>query len=146
MEAFVVSLVSALAAGAIAAAKDTATQAVKDAYAGVRNYITDRYTTVQLSGLEEDPQSKGQQLVLREKLERANVEDDSTLPKLAAGLVDALKTQAPDVARAGGVNLDDIRAGIDVQIRRIAQGTVARNIEARTGSVTIEDIGNQPKN
>lgn len=146
MEAFIVSLVSALAAGATAAAKDTATQAVKDAYAGVRKYIIDRYAPVQLSGLEQDPQSKGQQLVIQEILERANVEDDLALPKLAAALVEALKSQAPDVARAVGVNLEDIRAGIDVQIRRIAQGTVAKNIEARAGSVTIEDIGNQPKN
>jgi hypothetical protein len=146
MEPFIVSVVSALAAGAIAAAKDTATQAVKDAYAGVRKYIADRYATVQLSGLEQDPQSKGQQLVVQEKLERANVEDDPTLPQLAAALVEALKSQAPDAARAVGVNLEDIRAGIDVQIRRIAQGTVVKSIEARTGSVTIEDVGNQLKN
>lgn len=146
MEPFVVSLVGALAAGAIAAARETATQAVKDAYAGVRKYITDRYAAVQLSGLEQDPQSKGQQLVVQEKLERANVEDDPTLPRLAAALVEALRSQAPDVAKAAGVDLEDIRAGIDVQIRRIAQGTVAKNIEARAGSVIIEDIGNQPKN
>jgi hypothetical protein len=84
-------------------------------------------------------------LSFRKKLEQANVDDDPTLPKLTAALVEALKSQAPDAARAVGVNLENIRAGIDVQIRRIAQGTVAKNIEARTGSVTIEDIGNQPK-
>jgi hypothetical protein len=146
MEPFIASLVGALAAGAIAAAKDTATQAIKDAYAGIRKYITDKYAAVQLDALEKDPQSKGQRLVVQEKLEQAGAEKDATLPGLAATFVETLNSQAPEAANAAGVNLEDIHAGIDVQIRRVAAGTTATHIEARAGSVIMEDIGNQPKN
>lgn len=59
MNSFITSLVGALAAGAVVAAKDAAAQAVKDAYAGIRQYITHRYATVQLEALEKEPDSKG---------------------------------------------------------------------------------------
>ena len=112
MEPFIVSLVGALAAGAVAAAKDTATQAVKDAYDGIRQYIKDRYARVHLDDLEEEPHSKGQQLVIQEKLEKAGVENDPTLPKLVAELVEALKSQAPDAAKTVGVDLEGIRTRV----------------------------------
>jgi hypothetical protein len=116
MEPFIVSLVSALAAGAIAAAKDTATQAVKDAYDRVREYIKDRYAKVRLDDLEEEPHSKGQQLVVQEKLENAGAEDDPALPKLVANLIEALKAQAPDVVKTVGVDLEGIRAAVHLSI------------------------------
>src|SRR4051812_3442158 len=106
METFVASLVAALAAGAIAAAKDTATQAVKDAYSGIRKYITDRYAMVQLDALEKNPQSKGQKLVVQETLEEAGANNDPELPALAASFVETLKSQASDAAKIAGVVLD----------------------------------------
>jgi hypothetical protein len=146
METFIASVVGALAAGAIAAAKDTATNAVKDTYAGVRKYIADKYATVQLDALEKDPRSKGQRLVVQEKLEEAGADNDPSLPQLAASLVEELKSAAPEAANIAGVVLEDIRAGLDIQVRRIARGSTARNLEARAGSVIIEDLGNQSKN
>jgi hypothetical protein len=147
MEPFVASLVGALAAGAIAAAKDTATQVVKDAYGGVRQYITDQYAKVRLDDLEEEPQSKGQKLVIQEKLEKAGAENDPTLAELAATLVEALESQAPDAAKAAGVDLEGIRAALDIQIRRVGEGGPVRmkDLEARGGSLFIEDVGNQSK-
>jgi hypothetical protein len=141
METFVASLVAALAA-----TKDTATQGVKDAYAGIRKYIADRYAMAPLDALEKNPQSKGQKLVVQEKLEEAGADNDPELPALAASFVETLKSQAPDAAKLAGVVLKDISAGIDVQIRRIAAGTTARNIKAGSGSVIIEDVGDQTKN
>jgi len=148
MESFVASLVGALTAGAIAAAKDTAAQAIKDAYTGIRQYISDQYAKVRLDNLEEEPQSKGQQLVVQEKLEKAGAKDDAILLAHMAKLVEALKSQAPDAAKAASVDLEEIRAAIDVQIRRVGEGGTVRmkNLEAHDGSVTIEDVGNQPKN
>jgi hypothetical protein len=148
MEPFIVSLGGALAAGAVAAAKDTATQTIKDAYDGVRQYIKDRYAKIRLDDLEEEPQSKGQQLVIQEKLEKAGAENDSTLPTLVADLVEALKSQAPDAAKTVGVDLEGIRAAIDVQIRRVGDGASVKikNIEAGKGSIIIEDLGSRSKN
>jgi hypothetical protein len=146
METFIASLVGALAAGAMAAAKDTATQAVKEVYASIRDYISNRYDTVPIESLEDNPLSKGYRLVIQEELEKAGGAADPDLPQLAARLTEALKAQAPEVPRAAGVVLEDIQAAIDVQIRQIAGGTKVMNVKAGTGSVIIEDIGNQPKN
>jgi hypothetical protein len=135
MEPFTASLVGALAAGAIGAAKDTATQAIKDAYAVIRKYIKDRYATVRLEGLDREPKSKGQQLVVQKKLEEAGADNDPELPKLVKQFMEALKSDAPDAGRTAGVNLDNIRAAIDVQIKRVgSQGPVnLGNIEAPRG-------------
>src|ERR1700674_4390428 len=99
MEPFTASLVGALAAGAVAAAKDTASQAIKDAYAGIRKYIKDRYAAVQLEALEKEPDSKGQQLVVQEKLKKADADKDPELPKLLKQFVEALKSDAPDAGK-----------------------------------------------
>jgi hypothetical protein len=148
MDPFIASLVGALAAGAVAAAKDTATQAVKDAYAGIQRYIKDRYTTVQLEGLDKEPESKGQQLVVQEKLEKAGADKDPELPQLLKEFVEALKAQAPDAGKTVGVDLDNIQAAINVQIRRVGgEGpTKIKDVAARSGSVTIEDVGYRRKN
>jgi hypothetical protein len=147
MDPFIASLVGALAAGAVAAAKDTATQAIKDAYAGISKYIKDRYAAVPLEALEKEPDSKGQQLVVQEKLEKAAVEKDPELPQLLKQFVEALKAQAPDAAKTVGVDLENIQAAIDVQIKRVGgEGPVKiKGVGAGKGSVIIEDVGYQGK-
>jgi hypothetical protein len=152
MEPFLISLGGALAAGAGAAAKDTAVQAVKDAYAGVRQYIRDRYAAVSLEGLDKEPQSKEQskeqQRVVEEQFAKAGVQPDLTLAKLLSELVDAIKTHAPDAATTVGVDLRDIRAAVDVQIERVGAGGPVKinQVEAKKGSVIIKDVGGQSKN
>ena len=148
MKSFTASLVGALAAGAIAATKDTATQAIKDAYAGIRKYLKDHYASVQLDGLDTEPKSKGQQLVVQEKLGEAGADKDPELPKLLKQFVEALKSQAPDAGKAVGVDLENIRAAIDIQIKRVGgKGPVKiKDVGARSGSVIIEDVGYQRKN
>jgi len=148
MDPFISSLVGALAAGAVAAAKDTATQAVKDAYASIRKCIKDRYTSVPVDALEKEPGSKDQQLVVQERLEKAGADEDPELPQFLKQFVEALKAQAPDAGKTVGVDLDNIIAAIDVQIRRVGvEGPVKiKDVEAGSGSVIIEDVGYQRKN
>jgi hypothetical protein len=148
MDPFIASLVGALAAGAVAAAKDTATHAIKDAYAGIRQYIKDRYAAVPLEALEKEPDSKGQQLVVQEKLEKAGAAKDTELPALLKQFVEALKAQMPDVGKTVGVDLQNIQAAIDVQIKRVGgEGPVKiKDVGAGKGSVIIEDVGNPRKN
>jgi hypothetical protein len=122
MKTFIGSVVGALAAGAAAAKKDGTKQAIKDSYAGIRAYIRNRYTTVQLNALEEDPRSRDQQLLIEKELLKAGAEDDPALPWLAAGFLETLKSQVPGAANVVGLTFEDIRAGIDVQIRKIGTG------------------------
>ena len=62
--------------------------------------------------------------------------------------MEALKLQAPDASKTVGVDLENIRAAIDVQIRRVGgEGSVKiKDIGAGSGSVMIEDVGYQRKN
>jgi hypothetical protein len=63
-------------------------------------------------------------------------------------LVEALKSQAPDAGKTVGVDLENVRAAIDVQIRRVGgEGPVKiKDVEAGSGSAIIEDVGYQRKN
>jgi hypothetical protein len=62
--------------------------------------------------------------------------------------VEALKSDAPDAGKTVGVDLENIRAAIDVQIKRVGGlGPVKiKDVAAGSGSVTIEDVGYQRKN
>lgn len=72
MDPITVTIVTALAAGAAAAAKDVATDAIKDAYAGLKRLVTDRYrkTSEAVDLVTADPASMARQAVLAEEIER----------------------------------------------------------------------------
>jgi hypothetical protein len=147
MEPFLTSLVGALAAGAVAAAKDTVGQAVKDAYQAVRRYIKDRYTAVHLEELDKEPQSKDRRVEFEQKFQKAGAMDDPALPKLVADLLSAIQEHAPQAAGMVGVDLGDLHAAAGVQLRRVGEGgpVRVRDINAGTGSIIIEDVGGTSK-
>ena len=120
MESFWASLVDAMQAGALAAAKDTASQALKDAYSAVRDYIGSKHSGVSLDSLRQEPSSARQRLVFQQELESVSAEDDPELLMLMRSLVEALISQDTDAATTVGVDLQNIRATLDVQIRGIA--------------------------
>jgi hypothetical protein len=66
MTDFVAEIVAALAAGAIASVKDTASQALKDAYKGVRSLLVGKLPS--LHSLEQDPADKDVQKVAAKRL------------------------------------------------------------------------------
>jgi hypothetical protein len=67
-------VVSTLAAGALAALKPTAEQAVKDAYGGLKSLIQRRYGSVDLSQIEKKPKSSSKQESVAEDLREAGAE------------------------------------------------------------------------
>ena len=100
MDPIVISVVSALAAGALAAAKGVATDAVKDAYAALKHVIVDRYKHAGpfVEAVEADPSSGDEQRVLAKKL--AGAESSPELRQAATALlaaVEQLSTQ-PEAA------------------------------------------------
>jgi hypothetical protein len=126
MKTFIGSVVAAIAAAAAASQKETGRQAVKDTYAAIRAYITNRYAAVDIAALEEDPLSPNQRPLIEEQLASAGAEDDAALAWLAAGFLETLKSQSPDAACIVGLTFEDIRAGIDDQIRKIDTGVKPR--------------------
>jgi len=67
----------------------TGGQAIKDAYAGLKRLIVDRYQ-VSLSGLENNPESETQKAAVRESLKDVGAYKDPELRQAAQDLLDEL--------------------------------------------------------
>jgi hypothetical protein len=88
--------------------KDAATQAVKDAYAGLKTLLTRR--RVDVSGVERKPESDTQRAALVETLtDTADVVDDEVVAA-ARAVTEAVAADAPAAAPAIGVDLERVRA------------------------------------
>ncbi|MBC7249312.1 MAG: hypothetical protein H5T62_03435 [Anaerolineae bacterium] len=89
-------IISALAAGATAAAKDVVAQAVKDGYAGLKALIVRKFgrkgdVEAALAGVEKKPDSEARQAVLKEELETAGAAQDAEVVRQAQALLELLK-------------------------------------------------------
>ena len=89
-------ILAALGAGALAAAKDTAGTAVKDAYQGLKTLIKKKFEGDVLGQAmvdakpEEIKQAEG---LLKDKIVEAGVDKDNEITKLAQDLLDKLQEQ-----------------------------------------------------
>ncbi|MEH2425328.1 MAG: hypothetical protein V7K48_31825 [Nostoc sp.] len=101
-------IIAALGAGAIAATKDTAGTAVKDAYQGLKTLIKQRFAD---QGKEDDSNivdkhekkldSEAVKALLQEELVNLGVDQDAEIIKLAQEL---LKQEKPEESAAGKYN------------------------------------------
>jgi hypothetical protein len=91
-------IVTALAAGASAAAKGVAGQAVKDGYAGLKALVVRKFggkadVEGALDGVEKNPDSEARQAVLNEELATAQAGQDQELIQQAQAFLDLLKKE-----------------------------------------------------
>jgi hypothetical protein len=98
-------IIAALAAGAVAGVKDTASQAVKDAYTGLtellrRRFAGNRHAEAALDQAEQQPESD--QVLLAEHLRTVGADGDEELIRAARAL---LQQADPVGARAGKYNV-----------------------------------------
>ena len=112
MDPITVTIVTALSSGAVAAAKDVATQAIKDAYAGLKKLVVDRYKKAGpfVEALEAEPDSKATQEVLAKQLQ--GVEADPQAKDKAVELIDlvlALQKQLAASKPSGAAALFDVK-------------------------------------
>ncbi len=108
----------ALATGAAAAFKPTAEQAVKDAYAGLKDLITRKFgvsseVAKAVEGVEIKPDSAGRQTTLKEELSTANVAQDQDVLQAAQRLLDLIQAH-PD----GAAHIQQITGNYNVQADR----------------------------
>jgi hypothetical protein len=110
MDPTLIAITSAIATGAAAAMKDTASAAVKDAYAAVKRLIQRNYVSVDVTAVEKKPESEAKRTSLQEDLADAGAAEDTELRDLAQALTESLKNDAPDVGPAIGVDLEGVEA------------------------------------
>jgi len=89
-------IVTAVTAGAVAASKDVAAQAVKDGYAALKALIVHKFgqkvdVADAVEGVEKKPDSQARQAVLKEELEAAGATQDTEVVQQAQVLLDLLK-------------------------------------------------------
>jgi hypothetical protein len=131
MDTVTVSIVTALAAGALAAAKDVATSAVKDSYSGLKSLIVDRYTHAGpfVEAVESDPASGPEQAVLANRLH--GIESDTEAKTLAATLLDELQKLEHKPAAAAVFDFKKLRAAKNFELTDIEYaGTLLRADDA----------------
>jgi hypothetical protein len=112
MEPITTTIVGALAAGAVAAAKDVASNAVKDAYAGLKRLITASYSKASpfADAVEADPSSTAEQTVLAKQLAQAGADNDQELRKAAEVLLEALQSLQEDARAQALFDFGKLRA------------------------------------
>ncbi|MCW5201575.1 hypothetical protein VU12_01400 [Desulfobulbus sp. US4] len=128
MEPVITTIAAAVALGAAAGIKDTASKAVVDAYAGLKKLIQDRYkknedVTDAVDYLVKKPEAEGRQQELAKALQDAGVESDQELVQAAEAVLAAVKEQP------GGE--DAVRQIVNQQV------TGDSNIFSGTGNVTV---------
>lgn len=135
-------LVSALAAGASAALKDTASAAVKDAYAAVKSLIVGKFgAKPSLDSLEQKPASAAKQAAAAEDLGEAGAARDADVMRGARTLVEAIERDDPASAKAIGLDLSGIKAEF-LKVGDIhSEGTAARlRDSAFSGGITLGNL------
>jgi hypothetical protein len=137
------AIVGALIAGATVAAKDTATQAVKDAYAGLKTLITDLYKLASIPLLEKNPSSKAYQEAVRDEVSAsADLVKDVRVLERAKALNEAILAYSAPQLEAWGLKVGTIKAGADVVLERISGLRGGANIDKieADGNVRISDV------
>lgn len=134
-------VVAAIAAGAAAALKDTASQAVRDAYAAVKAVLHKRYTGVDVRPVEQKPASLPKRESLEEDLAAAGAQTDTELARLAQRLLDEIERHDPAAGRSVGVDISGLKAAA-LRIHDVQGGDtgVALKDAEIAGAVEISSI------
>lgn len=103
-------VVAAIALGAQEGVRETVATAVKDAYAGLKRLITDRYKGVDPTAVESKPNSEAKRASLEEDLKDAGAEQDADLLAAAKAVIEAVRADNPQAGEPIGVDLERIEA------------------------------------
>lgn len=148
-------IVGALAAGAAAGLTDTAAQAIKDAYTGLKSLIQRKYVqaSASVTMLESDPGSKELQGYVEKQLAKTDAGQDAEVLQQAQATVDAVARYDPEAARTVGIDLQGIKGASlklsDVIVTGTGPATGVRVKDANvSGDIEIKGVhvGSQTTN
>jgi hypothetical protein len=103
-------IVAALAFAGGEAAKTVVAESVKDAYRSVKEFLSRKYSEVDLTEVEKAPQSKRRQDYLIEDLTKSGAAADPEFSPLAKRLVDAVAAEVRKAGPQAGVQLREFEA------------------------------------
>lgn len=125
-----------MSAGAAAGLTSTVSTAVTDAYAALKNLITCRYDGVDVTPVENRPDSTAKRDSLAEDLQDAGAGGDADVVAAAQRVLAAVAEHAPEVGSVIGVDLVGLSAA-NVRLHDItAEGRGAIGLRARDVTVS----------
>ncbi|MCI5223306.1 MAG: hypothetical protein D3924_11680 [Candidatus Electrothrix sp. AR4] len=150
MEPVITTIAAAVALGAAAGLKDTASKAVTDTYAGLKKLIQDRYkknedVTDAVDYLVKKPEAEGRQQELAKALEGAGAEADQDLARSAEQVLVAVEEHSPEAVSGIGMDIGKLKAArLDVNnvLAAAGGGTGVKIGEAEIeGTASFSNIG-----
>ena len=123
-------ILAALGAGAIAATKDVAGTAIKDAYEGLKTLIKKKFGETSdlvdaVDKLEKSPDREDRKATVKTELEIVKVNDDHDIIKLAQDLLDKLKEQpgGQEIINQTQTNtVSGVNVGGDFEFKPVQEG------------------------
>lgn len=138
----VTMIVAAVVAGAASGFGDTASQAVKDAYAALKARLSERDEPVDVAPIERVPDSQAKRESLAEDLAAVAAGEDSAILEAAREVITAVARDDPNVGSRVGVDLEGVEAEF-VRLRDIrGSDTAVRGRDWKVaGGIDIEGAG-----
>jgi hypothetical protein len=134
------AITAALIAGATAAASETASQAVKDAYQALKAVLIGGYKIASTALLEKKPSSPAYRQAVEDELkENAAIADDKAVLEKTKAVQDALLKEPPAQLVAWGIDLKKLEAGGSIIVERITGGLHGEEWKAEK-DVHLSDI------
>jgi len=139
----ITAITAAVIAGATAAASDTASQVIKDAYKGLKTLLVDGYKLVSTALLEKEPTDPTYQKAVENELKKnAAIANDKAVLEKSQAVHDALRAEPSAQLVAWGVDIKHIEAAgnfIAERISGIGGGFRAESVKSG-GDVRFSDI------
>ena len=135
------ALVTIIAAGAASALSETAGQAVRDAYAGVRAILAHRLKS--FAGLETAPQDEAKKKAVADELKsNSAANDDPSVLERIKVLEAALRADSQKSVQGTGFTVEDLNAAHDVLIKDVKYGQFfkVQRVTSKEGKIEISGI------
>ncbi len=150
MDPIVSSIVAAVTAGAVAASKDVASGAVKDAYNGLKTILTDTYKAAFFPSLEKNPDSKNARGSAAEEIEDSDAQKDAKVIEAAAKVIEEIEkhTALHSALEEGGIVVKNLSSERSIILGKIKaeRGVVVDNLKAghdiKIDEITSGNSGN----
>lgn len=152
MEPILTTILGALAAGAMAKAKDVASQAVTEAYEGLKTLIIRKLGKGgAVQSVEDEPESDSAHATLAEALAKKALQSDTELEDKARQLDKAIaEAKAAGVPGAGDIEIGTVRGRVNATVKNlVATGRIKLDsVIAETGDATVDNLyaGGSEKN
>lgn len=99
------TIVNALVLGAMGRQWAAADDAIEQYYAVLKQILADNYPSVNLTKVEQEPQSRGLRFILKDDLANITADKDETLLHYSQQLIDVVKLHNPELLEKLGIEL-----------------------------------------